>query len=88
MGSRQLEGGVGGETQSFDSDKSVGKARGTTQYNPWAFARTGAEAAAISRMVRARLRASKGNRQYAYYKIRKALCAYLKARESKTTAWK
>ena len=66
----------------------MGKARGKTQYNPWAFARTRAEAAAISGMVRSRLRTPKGNRQYAYYKVRKALCVYLKARESKKTAWK
>ena len=82
------EGEVGGERLSYDADQSLGPTRSATEYNPWAFAKSRTEATAISRMVRSRLRASKGNRKYAYYKVRKALCAYLKAREAKTTAWK
>ena len=81
------EGEEGGEKR-HDLHLQVGPAAATTQYNPWVFARTPAEAIQISRSVRARLRTSTGNRGYAYYKVRKALCAYWKAKLRKETAWK
>ena len=81
------EGEVGGEKR-HDNHLAVGSPGGPTEYNPWVYARTPAESIQISRSVRARLRASEGNRQYAYYKIRKALCAYWKAKLRKAMAWK
>ena len=58
------------------------------EWNPWAWATTAAEAVQISRSYRARLRASIGDRAYAGYRIRKALCAVWKARTRAKTAFK